>query len=150
MSLKDKLTEDLKQALRQKDERRKSAIRLAMAAIRNAEIEKRRELDDGELLQIIAKEVKQRRDSIAEFAKAGRQDLIDQEKAELEVLLAYLPRQMTREEIEEAARRVIQEVGATGLSQMGEVMRRLMPQVKGRADGRLVSEVVRALLTEGE
>ncbi|HDH09366.1 MAG TPA: GatB/YqeY domain-containing protein, partial [Chloroflexi bacterium] len=142
MSLKDKLMEDLKQALREGDERRKSAIRLAMAAIRNAEIEKRRELDDGELLQIIAKEVKQRRDSIAEFAKAGRQDLIDQEKAELEVLLAYLPRQMTREEIEEAARRVIQEVGATGLSQMGKVMGRLMPQVKGRADGRLVSEVV--------
>jgi len=149
MSLKDKLTEDLKQALREGDERRKSAIRLAMAAIRNAEIEKRRELDDGELLQIIAKEVKQRRDSIAEFTKAGRQDLIDQEKAELEVLLAYLPRQMTREEIEEAARRVIQEVGATGLSQMGKVMGRLMPQVKGRADGRLVSEVVRALLSEG-
>jgi len=149
MSLKDKLMEDLKQALREGDERRKSAIRLAMAAIRNAEIEKRRELDDGELLQIIAKEVKQRRDSIAEFAKAGRQDLIDQEKAELEVLLAYLPRQMTREEIEEAARRVIQEVGATGLSQMGKVMGRLMPQVKGRADGRLVSEVVRALLSKG-
>jgi len=149
MSLKDKLTEDLKQALREGDERRKSAIRLAMAAIRNAEIEKRRELDDGELLQIIAKEVKQRRDSIAEFTKAGRQDLIDQEKAELEVLLAYLPRQMTREEIEEAARRVIQEVGATGLSQMGKVMGRLMPQVKGRADGRLVSEVVRALLSKG-
>ena len=149
MSLKDKLMEDLKQALREGDERRKSAIRLAMAAIRNAEIEKRRELDDGEILQIIAKEVKQRRDSIAEFAKAGRQDLIDQEKAELEVLLAYLPRQMTREEIEEAARRVIQEVGATGLSQMGKVMGRLMPQVKGRADGRLVSEVVRALLSEG-
>ena len=116
MSLKDKLMEDLKQALREGDERRKSAIRLAMAAIRNAEIEKRRELDDGELLQIIAKEVKQRRDSIAEFTKAGRQDLIDQEKAELEVLLAYLPPQMTREEIKEAARRVIQEVGATGLA----------------------------------
>ena len=149
MSLKDKLMEDLKQALREGDERRKSAIRLAMAAIRNAEIEKRRELDDGEILQIIAKEVKQRRDSIAEFEKGDRGDLIDQEKAELEVLLAYLPPQMTREEIEEAARRVIQEVGATGLGQMGEVMRRLMPQVKGRADGRLVSEVVRALLTEG-
>jgi len=149
MSLKDKLMEDLKQALREGDERRKSAIRLVMAAIRNAEIEKRRELDDGEILQIIAKEVKQRRDSIAEFEKGDRGDLIDQEKAELEVLLAYLPPQMTREEIEEAARRVIQEVGATGLGQMGEVMRRLMPQVKGRADGRLVSEVVRALLSEG-
>ncbi|HIC93851.1 MAG TPA: GatB/YqeY domain-containing protein [Anaerolineae bacterium] len=149
MSLKDKLMEDLKQALREGDERRKSAIRLVMAAIRNAEIEKRRELDDGEILHIIAKEVKQRRDSITEFEKGDRQDLIDQEKAELEVLLAYLPPQMTREEIEEAARRVIQEVGATGLGQMGEVMRRLMPQVKGRADGRLVSEVVRALLTEG-
>jgi len=146
MSLKDKLTEDLKQAIRQGDQHRRSTLRLVMAAIKNAEIEKRRELDEGELLAIIAKEAKQRRESIAEFEKGGRQDLVDQEKAELEVLLAYLPKQLSREEIEAEARQAIEEVGATSLAQMGQVMRRLMPQMKGRADGKLVSQVVRELL----
>jgi hypothetical protein len=146
MSLKDKLIEDLKQAIRQRDEYRRSTLRLVMAAIKNAEIEKRRGLDEGELLTIIAKEAKQRRESIAEFEKGGRQDLVDQEKAELEVLLAYLPKQLSREEIEAKARQTIEEVGATSLAQMGQVMRRLMPQMKGKADGKLVSQVVRELL----
>lgn len=95
MSLKDKLIEDLKQAMRQGDERRRSTIRLAMAAIKNAEIEKRRELDEGELLAVIAKEAKQRRESIAEFKRGGRQDLVDREKAELQVVLTYLPEQLS-------------------------------------------------------
>jgi len=146
MSLKDKLAADLKQAIRQRDQQRKSTLRMVMAAIRNAEIEKRRELDEGDLLAIIAKEVKQRRESIAEFESAGRQDLVDQEKGELEILLAYLPRQLSREEIEVKARQVIEEVGATSPAQMGEVMRRLMPMMKGKADGKLVNQVVRELL----
>jgi uncharacterized protein YqeY len=146
MSLKDKLMEDLKQAIRQRDERRRSTLRLVIAAIKNAEIEKRHELDEGELLAIIAKEAKQRRESIAEFERGGRQDLVDQEKAELQVLLAYLPEQLSREEIEAKARQTIEEVGATSPTQMGEVMRRLMPLVKGKADGKLVSQVVKDLL----
>jgi uncharacterized protein YqeY len=146
MSLKDKLMEDLKQAVRQGDERRRSTLRLVIAAIKNAEIEKRHELDEGELLAVIAKEAKQRRESIAEFETGGRQDLVDQEKAELQVLLAYLPEQLSREEIEAKARQTIEEVGATGPAQMGEVMRRLMPLMKGRADGKLVSQVVKELL----
>jgi len=146
MSLKDKLIEDLKQAMRQGDERRRSTIRLAMAAIKNAEIEKRRELDEGELLAVIAKEARQRRESIAEFKRGGRQDLVDREKAELQVVLTYLPEQLSREKIESKARQTIEEVGATGLAQMGEVMRRLMPLMKGRADGQLVSQVVKELL----
>jgi uncharacterized protein YqeY len=146
MSLKDKLMEDLKQAIRQRDERRRSTLRLVIAAIKNAEIEKRHELDEGELLAIIAKEAKQRRESIAEFETGGRQDLVDQEKAELQVLLAYLPEQLSREEIEAKARQTIEEVGATGPAQMGEVMRQLMPLMKGRADGKLVSQVVKELL----
>ncbi len=146
MSLKDKLAADLKHAIRQGDQQRKSTLRMVLAAIRNAEIEKRRELDEGDLLAIIAKEVKQRRESIAEFESAGRQDLVDREKGELEILLAYLPRQLSREEIEAKARQVIEEVGATSPAQLGEVMRRLMPMMKGKADGRLVNQVVRELL----
>ena len=146
MSLKDKLTEDLKQAMRQGDEQRRSTLRLVMAAIKNAEIEKRRELEEGELLAIIAKEAKQRRESIAEFERGGRQDLADREEAELQILLAYLPEQLSREEIEAQARQIIAEVGATSPAQMGQVMRRLMPLMQGKADGKLVSQVVKELL----
>ena len=146
MSLKDKLTKDLKQAMRQGDEQRRSTLRLVMAAIKNAEIEKRRELKEGELLAIIAKEAKQRRESIAQFETGGRQDLVDREKAELQILVAYLPEQLSREEIEAKARQIIEEVGATSPAQMGQVMRRLMPLMQGKADGKLVSQVVKELL----
>lgn len=146
MSLKDTLMEDLKQAVRQGDERRKTTLRLAIAAIKNAEIEKRHELDEGELLAVIAKEAKQRHESIAEFERGGRRDLVDREKAELQVLLAYLPEQLSREEIEAKARQIIEDVGATGPAQMGEVMHRLMPLMKGKADGKLVNQVVKGLL----
>jgi uncharacterized protein YqeY len=147
MSLKDRLTEDLKQAMRQRDERRKSTIRMLKAAITNAEIERGGELGDDEVLTIIAKQAKQRRESMTEFAKAERQDLVDQEEEELQILLSYLPAQMSRDEIEVAARQVIAEVEATSLAQMGEVMRRLMSQLKGKADGSLVNQVVREILT---
>lgn len=146
MSLKDKLTEDLKQAMRQGDEQRRSTLRLVMAAIKNAEIEKRRELEEGELLAIIAKEAKQRHESIAQFERGGRQDLVDREEAELQILLAYLPEQLSREDIEAQARQIIEEVGATSPAQMGQVMRRLMPLMQGKADGKLVSQVVKELL----
>ena len=146
MSLKDKLTEDLKQAMRQRDEQRRSTLRLVMAAIKNAEIEKRRELEEGELLAIIAKEAKQRHESIAQFERGGRQDLADREEAELQILLAYLPEQLSREEIEAQARQIIAEVGAASPAQMGQVMRRLMPLMQGKADGKLVSQVVKELL----
>jgi uncharacterized protein YqeY len=147
MSLKDGLTEDLKQAMRQGDERRKTTIRLVRAAIINAEIERGGELGDDEVLAVIAKQAKQRRESIAEFAKAGRQDLVDQEEEELHILLSYLPAQMSRDEIEVSARQVIAEVGATSMAQMGDVMRRLMSELKGKSDGSLVNQVVREILT---
>jgi len=149
MNLKDRLTEDLKQAMRQGDERRKSTIRLVRAAIINAEIERGEDLGEDEVLAIIAKQAKQRRESVAEFAKAGRQDLVDQEEEELQILLSYLPAQMSRDEIEVAARQVIAEVGATSMAQMGEVMRRLMSQLEGKADGSLVNQVVREILAGG-
>jgi len=146
MNLKDKLTEDLKQTMQQRDELGRSTLRLVMAAIKNAEIEKRHELEEGELLAIIAKEAKQRRESIAEFERGGRQDLVDREKAELQILLAYLPKQLSREEIAAQARQIIAEVGATSPAQMGQVMRQLMPLMQGKADGKLVSQVVKELL----
>lgn len=146
MNLKDKLTEDLKQAMRQRDEERRSTLRLVMAAIKNAEIQQRRELDEGDLQAIIAKEAKQRRDSIAEYERGGRQDLADREKAELQILLTYLPEQLSREEIAAQARQVIEDVGATSMAQMGQVMGRLMPLMKGKADGHLVNQVVKELL----
>jgi uncharacterized protein YqeY len=146
MNLKDKLTEDLKQTMRHRDEQRKSTLRLVMAAIKNAEIEKRRELTEEELLAVIAKEAKQRRESIAEFERGGRQDLVDREEAELQILLAYLPEQLSREEIAAQARQIIAEVGAASPAQMGQVMRQLMPLMQGKADGKLVSQVVKELL----
>jgi len=146
MNLKDKLTEDLKQTMQQRDELGRSTLRLVMAAIKNAEIEKRHELEEGELLAIIAKEARQRRESIAEFERGGRQDLVDREKAELQILLAYLPEQLSREEIAAQARQIIAEVGATSPAQMGQVMRQLMPLMQGKADGKLVSQVVKELL----
>jgi len=149
MNLKDRLTEDLRQSMRQGDERRKSTIRLVRAAITNAEIEQGEDLGEDEVLAIIAKQAKQRRESVAEFAKGGRQDLVDQEEEELQILLSYLPAQMSRDEIEVAARQVIAEVGATSMAQMGEVMRQLMSQLKGKADGSLVNQVVREILTGG-
>jgi uncharacterized protein YqeY len=147
MSLKDRLNEDLKQAMRQGDERRKSTILLLKAEITNAEIERGKELSDDEVLTVVTKQARQRRESMAEFAKGARQDLVDQEEEELQILLSYLPAQMSRDEIEVLARQVTAEVGATSQAQMGEVMRRLMSQLKGRADGSLVNQVVREILT---
>ena len=146
MTLKERLAKDLKQAMRDKDERRKVAIRMVSTAVRNAEVEKLGELSDEEVLAVIAKQAKQRRESIAEFREAGRQDLVDQEEAELEILTAYLPEQMTRREIEDLARQVIEEVGGTDPRQMGPVMRQMMAKVAGRADGRLVNQIVKELL----
>ena len=145
--LKQKLTDDLKQALREGDKVKRSAIRLAIAAIKNAEIARQATLEDADILGVIAKEVRQRKESIEAFKLGNRQDLVAQEEAELAVLEQYLPRQMTREEIIVEARRVIGEVGAQGLRDKGKVMPQLIAQLKGRADGREINEVVTELLT---
>jgi len=148
MGLKQKLEQDLKEALRKKDERRKTTLRLALAAIHNTEIAKGEELDDSGVVGVLSKEAKQRRESAAQFAEGGREDLVTQEEDELRILTEYLPEQLSEEEIEAQARAVIAEVGATGMAQMGDVMRVLMPQLKGKADGQVVSTVAKALLSE--
>ncbi len=145
--LKQKLTDDLKQAMRDGDTVKRSVIRLTMAAIKNAEIARQSTLEDGDILSIIAKEVRQRKESIEAFKQGDRPELAAQEEAELAILQEYLPQQMTREEVIAEARRVIEEVGAQGLSDKGKVMPKLIAQLKGRADGREINEVVTELLS---
>ena len=145
-NLKQKLTDDLKQAMRDGDKVKRSAIRLLMAAVNNAEIARRAPLEDTDILGIITKEVRQRRESIEAFKQGNRQDLVAQEEAELAILQEYLPQQMTREEVAEAARRVIEEVGALGPGDKGKVMPKLIAQLKGRADGQEINAVVSELL----
>ena len=149
MSLKEQLAEDLKDAMRAGDENHKTAVRMTMAAIRNAEVAAIKQFDDKEVLGVIAKQAKQRRESIEEFGKAGRQDLVDKEAAELKFLEAYLPAQMSRDEIDKEARAVIAETGASGPGDKGRVMGALMPRLAGRAEGREINEVVTKLLAGG-
>jgi uncharacterized protein len=146
MSLKEQLNSDLREALRSRDEQRKAALRMVLAALHNAEIEAKGELDDGAILGVLAKEVKQRRESIEEFRKGHREDLVAREEAQLAFIQPYLPQQMTREEILEAARNVIAEVGARGPGDKAKVMPVLINQLRGRADGREINAVVTELL----
>ena len=148
MSLKDRISDDLKQALKEGDDVRKRTLRLLLAAVHNAEIEKGGPLDDSGALAVIAKQAKQRRESAEEFRKGGRQDLVEREEAEAAVLQAYLPAAMSREEIAAAARKVIAEVGAQGPRDVGKVMPVLVKQLAGRAEGSEISAVVREILAE--
>ena len=145
-SLKQKLSDDLKQAMRGGDVVRRSVIRLLMAAIKNAEIAAQSDLTDADILGVMAKQAKQRQESIESFKQGNRPDLVAKEEAELAILNQYLPRQMTREEIEAEARRVIAEVGAQGPADKGKVMPQLIARLKGRADGREINAVVTELL----
>jgi len=146
VSLKESLLKDQQDALRSKDALRLSVVRMVRTAITYAEIERGRELDDAGVLDVIARDVKRHRDTIAEIAKGNRPDLLQKEEAELAILLSYLPKQMSPEEIEAHARAVIAQVGAHSPSDMGKVMGALMPQLKGKADSRMISQVVQALL----
>ncbi len=145
-NLKDRLSDDLKQALRDGDKVRRSVFRLALSAIQNAEIAKRADLANSDILGIIAKEARQRQESIQAFKEGNRQDLVAQEEAELAILQEYLPRQVTRDEVITEARRIIGEVGAQGPSDKRKVMPKLIAELKGKADGRQINEVVTELL----
>ena len=151
MSLKEKLTADMKEAMKAREEGRQrlGVIRLVRGAIRQQEIDGQRELDDDEVLAVISKEVKQRRDSIEEFQKGGRNDLVRQNEAEIAILMEYLPRQMTEDEVRRTAEETVAATGASAPKDMGKVMKELMPKVKGRADGKLVNQIVRELLEAG-
>ena len=144
--LKEKLNADLKEAMRGGDKVKRSAIRLVLAAVHNAEIAQQSPLKEGDILGILAKDAQQREESIQAFKEGNRQDLIDKEEAELAVVKGYLPQQMTRDEIVTEARRVIEETGAQGPGDKGKVMPKIIAQLKGRADGREINAVVTELL----
>ncbi len=144
--LLDRIQADLLDATRRQDVITRETLRLLRSAIRYAEVERGRPLEEAEVYEVIARQIRQRRESIAEFEKGGRSDLAAKERSELEILERYLPAQLSRDEVAELARQVIAEVGASGPRDVGKVMARLMPRVRGRAEGRLVSEVVQELL----
>lgn len=146
-AIKQKLADDLNQAMRNGDKGKTSVIRLLLAAIQNAEIARQTTLGDQDLLGIIAKEVRQRKESITAFKQGNRNDLVAQEEAEMAILKEYLPQQISREEIMTAARQVISEVSAQGPGDKGKVMSQLIPRLKGSADGREINEVVTELLS---
>jgi uncharacterized protein YqeY len=148
MSLEELLDTELKEAMRNKEEPRKLAIRAVKTAIAEAKVSGAvaRELTDEEVLAIIAKQVKQRRDSIVEFARGGRDDLIAQEQAEIAVLETYLPQQLSEDEIRMVATKAIADLGVTDMKGFGPVMKRLSADLRGRADGQMVNRVVRELL----
>ena len=146
MSLKDKITEDMKAAMRAKEAARLSTVRLLLAAMKQKEVDERVVLQDADVLSIIEKMLKQRRESIAQFEKAGRQDLADGEKAEIAILAAYLPQQMSEAEVAEAVAAAIRETGAAGPKDMGKVMGLLKPKLAGRTDMGKLSGLVKAKL----
>ena len=145
-TIKAKLEDDLKQAMRERNAPRRDVIRYIRSEIRNQEIRLRRDLEDADALQVLSRQAQQRRDSIEAFQKANRQDLVDKERAELDIIAEYLPRQMSEAEIDELATAAIAQVGATGPRDMGKVMSAVMPQVRGRAEGKTVSALVSAKL----
>ena len=146
MSLKEQITEDMKTAMRAKDSERLGTIRLLMAAMKQKEVDERVVLDDVAIVAIVDKLIKQRKDSIAAFETADRQDLVDKEKAELEVLKVYLPQRMSAEEVTAAVQAIVDELGAKGPGDMGKVMGAVKTQLAGKADMGQVSAAVKAAL----
>ena len=148
MSLKEQITEDMKNAMRAKDTGRLGTIRLLLAAMKQKEVDERVELDDAAVIAIVEKLIKQRKDSIAQFQAANREDLVAIENAELVVLQAYMPAQMSEAEVAAVVAQVVQELGATGPQDMGKVMGKVKPQLAGKADMGIVSAQVKAALSK--
>ncbi|KAB2952284.1 GatB/YqeY domain-containing protein [Heliorestis acidaminivorans] len=148
MSLKQQLSEDMKAAMKEKEagKFRLSVIRMARSAIQKLEIDKRRELTDEEVMDVLSKEVKQRRDSIHEYEKAGRSEVVAKLNEEIALLTAYLPQQLSEAEIRSLVHEAVTVTGAQGPRDMGKLMSTLMPKVKGRADGKIVNQIVKEIL----
>jgi len=146
MDLQERLDRDLRKAIRELDVLRRSVLRLIRSEVHNEEIALQKPLDDRGIIGVISKQVRQRRESIYEFRRGKREDLVEREEADLTILLEYLPTQLTTEELTDLVHRVVQQLGARGLGDKGKVMGELMPQIKGRAEGSVVNEVVSKLL----
>lgn len=143
MTLKQKLQEDLKTSMKNKDTLRKSVITLIKSSIKQVEVDKRIELNDDDVIDIISKQLKQRNDSLEQFLDAGREDLVEETRSEIEVLKEYLPQQLSEEELNEIVKQTISEVGATSMKDMGKIMSVIKPKTKGRADGKLINKLVK-------
>lgn len=146
MTLKEQLMQDLKESMKAKDSIKKSVVTLIKAAIKQVEVDSRIELKDEDILEIISKQLKQRREALAEFEKSDREDLISQTKKEIEILLSYLPKQLSAEELEALVKEAIQAVSAESKKDMGKVMGYVMPKVKGKADGKQINAIASKLL----
>lgn len=147
MTLKDRLMDDLKEAMKNKQQVRKSVITLIRSAIKQKEVDERVELSDDDVLDVISKQMKQRKDALEDFKKGAREDLIAQTEEEIAILSSYLPEQLSDEALEEIVREVMEKVGATSMKDMGKVMGTATPMVKGRADGKRINEMVKKILT---
>ena len=149
MGLKDQIPEDLKNALRSKSALELSVLRMLQSALKNKEIDKNKEeLTDEDVINVVGAEIKKRRDAAKEFEKVNRPDAADQEKAEIEILMKYMPEQMGEDKIRELVKKAVEETGADGMKDIGKVMKVLMPQTKGKADGSVVNTIVREELGE--
>jgi uncharacterized protein len=146
MSLKDRITEDMKTAMRAKDAERLGTIRFLLAAIKQREVDERIALDDTQVVGVLDKMVKQRKDSIAAFSQAGRTDLVDKETAEMKVLEGYLPQRLSADQVAAEVARIVKELGATGPGDMGKVMGAVKAQLAGKADMGMVSAAVKGAL----
>lgn len=146
MSLKERLANDLKEAMKTKDSLRKNVITLIRSDIKQIEVDKRIELQEQEIMEVISRQLKQRKDALEEFEKGGREDLIEETKKEIQYLLEYLPEQLSEEEVRNIVIDTISETGANSMKDMGKVMAAVIPKVKGRADGKLVNQIVRQQL----
>ena len=145
MSLKDQLAADLKSAMKDKDIVRKNVVQFIRAGILQIEKDKKITLDDDGVIDVIAKHLKQRRDSLPDYEKSGREDLIAELKTEMDILMGYLPKQLTREELEIIVKDAVEQTGATSVKDMGKIMAAVMPKTKGRADGKVINEIARSL-----
>jgi uncharacterized protein YqeY len=148
MDINAKINADMITAAKAKDKVRLSALRMLKTALHNKEIELIRQLNETELLQLLSAIVKQRKDSIEQFAKGGRNDLVEKEEAELKIIQEFMPAQMSEAEVEAIIKKAIAEAGAVSVKDMGKVMKVLMPQLTGKADGKMVGEKVKALLSQ--
>lgn len=146
MSLKERLLEDMKNAMKQKEVLKKNSIQMVRAAVLQVEKDNKVTLDDDGVIEVIAKEVKKRKESIPDFEKGGRQEIVDNLKIEVEILQEYLPEALSEEEVELIVKKAIDDTGVDSMKDMGKVMQVVLPQVRGRADGKLVSQIVKKLL----
>lgn len=143
MSLKEQLMGDLKASMKNKDTIRKNTVTMVRAAIKQIEVDERKDVTDEEILEIMSKQVKEKRFAIEEFKKGSREDLVELTETEIEILLEYLPKQLTEEEVEQIVAETIKEINATSMKDIGLIMKAVMPKVKGRTDGNIVNKVVK-------